>query len=333
MRHNRLRSWWLTVSVLTGGEQLQSVQADEVLPPRETCEMHRLASVNLKRTSTGSILVPVSINGVAAFMYLEIASHLSLITQQAVDRMKLPVKAFGPGVEAFSGPHKVLNYASIRDFAVGELAFRDPGLLIDPQIAKLASDDSDDVVGLLGNGLLWTMDLELDLAAGKLNFYEPGKCTHPVYWATEFEVVPLQRNPLGEFFFPMKLDGRKIEATFSTGTTVTTLSTDVTRRVYGFDKDSTGIETQKDSNGMVVASYRAMKMSTSGLSVIDERVKLVDPPHRCQLTKKADVIGYSGCLYFYPLRLGNSILEHLHIYIDTKSNRMYYTDADTKPAH
>jgi hypothetical protein len=151
MRHNRLRSWWLTVSVLTGGEQLQSVQADEVLPPRETCEMHRLASVNLKRTSTGSILVPVSINGVAAFMYLEIASHLSLITQQAVGRMKLPVKAFGPGVEAFSGSHKVLNYASIRDFAVGELAFRDPGLLIDPQIAKLASDDSDDVVGLLGN--------------------------------------------------------------------------------------------------------------------------------------------------------------------------------------
>src|SRR5258708_4404019 len=68
MRHNRLGSWWLTVSVLTGGEQLQSVQADEVLPPRETCEMHRLASVNIKRTSTGSILVPVSINGVAALI-------------------------------------------------------------------------------------------------------------------------------------------------------------------------------------------------------------------------------------------------------------------------
>ncbi len=150
----------------------------------------------------------------------------------------------------------------------------------------------------------------------------PTQCIHPVYWATEFEVVPLQRNPLGEFFFPIKLDGRKIEATFSTGTSVTTLSTDVTKRVYGFDKDSTGIETQKDSDGMVVASYRAMKMSTSGLSVIDERVKLVDPPHRCELTRKADLIG-SGCLYFYPLRLGNSILEHLHIYIDTKSNVLH----------
>jgi hypothetical protein len=333
MRHNQLRSWCLTVIVLTGGEQLQSVQADEVLPPREGCEMYRLASVNLKRTSTGSILVPVSINGVRAFMYIEIASHLSVITQQAVDRLKLPVKAFGPGVEAFSGPQRVLNYASIHDFVVGELAFRDQGLLIDPQITKSARYDTDDVVGLLGYGLLWTFDLELDLASGKLNFYEPGKCTHPVYWATEFEVVPLQRNPLGEFFFPMKLDGRKIEATFSTGSTVTTLSTDVTKRVYGFDKDSTGIETQKDSNGMVVASYRAMKMSTSGLSVIDERVRLVDPPRRCQLTRKADVIGYTGCLYFYPLKLGNSILEHLHIYIDTKANRMYYTAAGNKPAH
>jgi hypothetical protein len=333
MRHNRLRSWWLTVSVLTCGGQVQSVQADEVLPPRESCEMRRLASVNLKRTSTGSILVPVSINGVAALMYIEIASHLSVITQQAVDRMKLPVKAFGPGVEAFSGSQRVSDYALIHDFAVGELAFRDQGLLIDPQITKSARYDSDDVVGVLGNGLLWTMDLELDLAAGKLNFYEPGKCTHPVYWATEYVVVPLQRNPLGEIFFPMKLDGRKIEATFSTGNAVTTLSTDVTKRVYGFDKDTVGIETQKDSNGMVVASYRAMKMSTSGLSVIDERVRLVDPPHRCQLTRKGDVIGYTGCLYFYPLRLGNSILEHLHIYIDTKANRMYFTDAGNKPAH
>jgi len=332
MRRTLLRSWCLTVSVLTGGEQLQTVQADEVPPPHESCEMHRLASVNLKRTSTGSVLVPVSINGVAAFMYIEIASHLSVITQEAVDRMKLPVKAFGPGVEAFSGSQKILNYASIHDFAVGQLAFRDPGLLIDPQITRSASDDSD-VVGSLGNGLLWTMDLELDLAAGKLSFYEPGKCTHPVYWATEFEVVPLQRNPLGEFYFPMRLDGRKIEATFSTGTSVSTLSTDVTKRVYGFDKDSAGIETEKNSDGMVVASYRAMKMSTSGLSVIDERVSLVDPPYRCRLTRKGDVIGYTGCLYFYPLRLGNSILGHLHIYIDTKANRMYYTDAGNRPAH
>jgi len=133
MRHNRLRSWWLTVSVLTCGGQVQSVQADEVLPPRESCEMRRLASVNLKRTSTGSILVPVSINGVAALMYIEIASHLSVITQQAVDRMRLPVKAFGPGVEAFSGSQRVSEYALIHDFAVSELAFRDQGFLIDPQ--------------------------------------------------------------------------------------------------------------------------------------------------------------------------------------------------------
>jgi hypothetical protein len=109
------------------------------------------------------------------------------------------------------------------------------------------------------------------------------------------------------------------------------LTTDVTKRLYGFDKDSTGIETQRDANGVFVASYRAMKMSTSGLSVIDERVRLVDPPHQCQLTRKADVIGYTGCLYSYPLKLGNSILEHLHIYIDTKANRMYYTDAGNKP--
>jgi hypothetical protein len=60
----------------------------------------------------------------------------------------------------------------------------------------------------------------------------------------------------------------------------------------------------------------------------------VDPPSsRCQLIKRPDAIGYTGCLYHYPLALGNSILEKLHIYIDTKGNQMYYTgNSATDPA-
>jgi hypothetical protein len=132
---------------------------------------------------------------------------------------------------------------------------------------------------MLGIDLLWKMDLELDLAHLKLNLYEPSRCSgQVVYWASQYEVVPLLRDAFGDFYFPMELDGRKLEAMLSTERSVSTLSTDVTKRVYGFDKDSPGVESETDESGKTIAQYRAMRLTAAGLSVTDEKVRLTDPP-------------------------------------------------------
>jgi hypothetical protein len=100
----------------------------------------------------------------------------------------------------------------------------------------------------------------------------------------------------------MELDGQKLEAILTTDSPVSSLSTDVTTRVYGFDKNSQGIESVADADGHVVAQYRAMKLTANGLTVADERILLTDPPkNTCRLTKKRDAIGYTDCLYRYPL--------------------------------
>jgi len=50
------------------------------------------------------------------------------------------------------------------------------------------------------------------------------------------------------------------------------------------------------------------------------------------LTKKGDVIGYTDCLYRYPLQLGSDVLQRMHVYIATKENMMYFTgNADESP--
>jgi len=88
-----------------------------------------------------------------------------------------------------------------------------------------------------------------------------------------------------------------------------------------------------DADGHDVSEYRAMKLTASGLTVMDEKIKLIDPPNNtCRLTKKADAIGYTDCLYRYPLRLGSDVLRRLHVYIATKENMMYFTGtADETP--
>jgi hypothetical protein len=260
-------------------------------------------------------------------MYLEIANPFSSMFQQSVDRLALPTTEIAKGLDITFGSKRVRHYATATDFTLGGIQFPRQNFLIEPELQKSATHDSVEVIGLMGIDLLWAMDIELDLVHSKLNLYEPGRCAgRVVYWATQYNLVPLQRDAFGEFYFPMELDGRKLEATISTATSVTTLSTDVTKRVYGFDKGSPGVESTTDGSGKEIAQYRAMRLTAAGLSVADENVRLIDPPSdTCRLARKNDAIGYTGCLYRYPLKLGSDVLKKLHIYIAAKENLMYFT--------
>jgi hypothetical protein len=174
-----------------------------------TCEAHQLASLDLEITDGGAVLVPVTVNRARVYMYLEIASPLTAVSEQAVERFALQRTDIGKGLEITAG----------------------------------------------------------------------GK------------------------------------------------------RVYGFDKNSSGIESVADGDGHTISQYRSMELTASGLKVVDEKIKLTDPPNNtCGLAKKGDAIGYTDCLYRYPLRLGSDILQRLHVYIATKENMMYFTgNADESP--
>jgi hypothetical protein len=68
-------------------------------------------------------------------------------------------------------------------------------------------------------------------------------------------------------------------------------------------------------------------LTTNGLTLMDETVMLTDPSSNiCRLAIKSEgAVGYTDCVYRYPLHLGNSLLEKLHVYIATKENILYYT--------
>jgi hypothetical protein len=291
-----------------------------------SCGSRKLASLELKILPDGNVLVPVVFQGTAAYMYLEIGSVLTMVSQQAVDRFALHTSEL-PADFILAGAQQVRKSAAVSDIAIGEVHSPDNHFPVDPVSSTSSRYSSADIIGMLGVNLLWQMDIELDLSHKRFDLYSPNKCAeHAVYWTGHYEVVPLRRGPLGEFYFPMELDGRKIEASFSSGSSVTTLTTDVTKRVYGFDRDSPDVESVTDQEGHTSSQFRAMRMTASGLQVIDEKVRLLDP-HKstCRLMKKADAIGYENCFGVYPLRLGRSVLEKLHIYIATEENRLYFT--------
>ncbi len=315
---------WLTPAApYAGNSRANDFRASASTDP---CELHRRVSVTVDIPESGRVFVPVELNKTSAFMYLDIGSPFSLLSQQAMTRFEWVGTAMGKGMEITSGTRRVEQFADI-DFTLGELSYRRAHFLIDPNSEVGARYSRPEVVGIMGMDLLWKMDLELDLAHRKLNLYEHSQCGRRVFDdADNVNTVPLRRDAFGNVFFPMELDGRKLEALLATSAPETTLSTDVTKRVYGFDRNSSGIESVTDLNGHGIAQYRAMQLTASGMTLIDEKIRLTDPPDdACHLTRKADAIGYTGCLYRYPLRLGIDVLSRMHVYIATQENFMYYT--------
>jgi hypothetical protein len=323
------RIWRHRVALIFLMLPVASLSPAKASPPAtqsQACEAHQLASLDLKVLDNGQVLVPVTVNNAPFYMYFEIASPFTAVSEQAVMRFALQRTNIGKGLDITSGDKRVQQYATM-NFQLGDVMYSEEHILIDPQSSAPRRYTQTDIIGFLGIDFLWTMDLDLDLAHGKLDLYEPSKCPgREVYWSSQYSVVPLRRDAFGNFFFPMELDGRRLEATLTTDSSASSLSTDVTKRVYGFDKNSGGIESVTDVDGHVVAQYRAMKLTASGLTVVDEKIKLTDPPNNtCRLTKKLDAIGYTDCLYRYPLRLGGDVLRRLHVDIATKENTMYFT--------
>ena len=274
----------------------------------------------------GSVLVPVSAHQTPLYMYLEIANPLSSVSEQAATRFALPRTDIAKGLDIGVGGRRVEQYATL-SFQLGDIHFAQEHILIGPDTASTQRHGNPDVIGVLGMDLLWKMDIELDLRHKKMILYQPSTCGgEAVTWSNHHFDVPLQRDAFGSFFFPMELDGKKLEATLTTNDSVSSLSTDVTRRIYGFDRNSTDIETVADEEGKASSQYRAMKLTSGGLTLIDEKIKLTEPPgHTCRLTRRNDAIGYTGCFFRYPLRLGNDVLQRLHVYLATQENMMYFT--------
>jgi hypothetical protein len=242
----------------------------------------------------------------------------------------------GPRNVHFGGK-LISEYAVAQILTFGTLQMLHAQFLLVPRTAESSalSDPGADV-GAIGLDMFSKVDFELDFMNKKLNLYSQEHCPGSVvYWANNYASTPFRRGAMGEAYFPFEIEGKKIEASLSTGTSITTLTTDATKRLYGFDEHSADIETRKDSEGNVTAQYRAMAITTPGLNVTNTQIQLAQRPMKecsLQLRGRGDgVAQYFNCTGSEaPLHIGLNVLEKLHLYFATKENVLYFTAADAQ---
>jgi hypothetical protein len=297
------------------------------------CKLKRDASVELKLIGN-EILIPVAIENKPALMLLNISSAATVMWEPSAREFGLTPRPVAVSAQVFFGKKSITKYASTRSLDLGRIRFSAGQILLTAAPESLPRTlDEVPIVGAIGMDFFAHRDFELDFKNRRLTLYSQDHCPgHVVYWTNDYAFAPLRRAPLGNFHFPMELEGKKIETTLATGNAFTTLTTDVTKRLYGFDEHSEDIETEQEADGHTRSHYRAMALTTPGLQVTNSKVELIPRPDPCHLDigwGRDPVAQYSGCIGGEaPLRLGMNVLQKLHLYFATKESVMYFSAAD-----
>jgi hypothetical protein len=304
--------------------------------PNVDCRLKRLASLDLSVSPT-RVYVPVVVDGTPAWMTLNIHSSMTVMWRPSAARLRLKMQSLQGFQNIHFGNKQISESAVAQVLALGTLQLLKAQFLLVPvtaaESAELSNPSMD--VGALGLDMFSKVDFELDFANKKLNLYSQEHCPGAVvYWADSYASAPFRRGSLGEAYFPFEIEGKKIAASLSTGTSITTLTTDATKRLYGFDEHSADIDTSRDSQGNVTAQYRAMAITTPGLKVTNTQIQLAKPVKECslQLRGRGDgVAQYFNCIgNEAPLHIGLNVLEKLHLYFATRENVLYFTAADAQ---
>jgi hypothetical protein len=265
-------------------------------------------------------------------MVLDTADALSSIIERAAARLALHTKEMPFHADVRFGNKSIRKVATAKGMSFGNAHINTVDLSVIPNDTIGTYQQDARIIGILGMDLLSHVDIELDTAHRKLNLFSQDHCPGDVvYWSDTYDSAPIRLGELGELYFPMDLDGKKIETALATGRTTTTLSNDVTRKLYNFDSHSPEVETEIDAAGNTKAHYRAMKISGQGIEIINARIALIDKQVGgiCYLSKRAGAVAYDGCFGVHPLMLGRSVINKLHLYIATKEKMLYFTPAES----
>jgi aspartyl protease len=303
--------------------------------PAQQCGLKVEADLDVTSTPGGLIRVPVSINGTDAWMLLNTGSAFTFVSDAATKafNLKRGPLPFGTGLSA--GGKAVTEMVTIDSLRLGHLEFRSATVGLDstrtsePPPVELGRP----VVGRLGFDLFHSADFELNLAAKKLLVFSTDHCRGKVvYWTQDFTAVPFGLDPLGALYFPLELDGKRVEAALSTGYPSSTIDSNVTRRVFGFDEKSPEVSRETPASGSEEASFRAMSLTASGLNIRNVPLQLFKGNPECgqqlRSTNKVAAVGYSQCTGVFPMKLGIDLLTKLRIYVASKERVIYLSRAD-----
>ena len=142
-----------------------------------SCSLLRYASVDMTTGPSGSVTVPVKVNGRSLPFLIDTGGFFGGITEATVKAMNLPLQRLPPFTGfVFYGGAEVTRETVADTYALGELVAKNVEIPVLPS-AVLPPDS----VGLIAGNVLSHYDVELDFYNQKLNLFAPKHCPAGVF--------------------------------------------------------------------------------------------------------------------------------------------------------
>ena len=208
------------------------------------CGTFRLGETTVA-TLHNAPIVTVLVNGAPATLLLDTGAETTILTPAVAQRIgaQPPRVEFQRQLQGVAGSLQT-SEVELRSLTVGGVAIPWRRVRVAPvNVANVFSGPLD---GVLGADSLSSFDIDLDLPGHRMIFYEKQTCPDagPV-WTQPYTRIAAGRSTGDHLFFPVQLDGQRIDAFVDTGSQFTVLSTraalalGVTEAVLAHDRGAT----------------------------------------------------------------------------------------------
>jgi hypothetical protein len=324
---------FLAAALLLGLELSAQAQEPKLPAPDNSCGMKKLATVEVGGSEIGQLLVPVTMAGHDVWMSLALQGGILTLYGAAIANWHLETIPMANGSRYITFNGKQVHDMVHADFTLGGHGFRQWPMIVVPaaDLPVVPSYEGKPIVGQLAAVILTAVDTELDLAQNRITLFEQVKCgSDAVYWGGSVTAIHFEFDQTGLLHFPMLLDDQEIQTSLDTSAKASRISSEVTKKFFGFDEHSPDVQSEALPDGTHSHSYRAMDLSAKGLEIKNARIELW-PTKICRPDRSVSRLDGIGCTDVYgitPFAIGTDLLKQLHIYIATKEHMIYFTRVD-----
>lgn len=316
---------WLGALAIMLGAGASSATAEE-------CVVGQYGSLDMIQGFGDLIVVKAAINGQEKNFLVTTGRGVSSVTPSVVEELglvpnDLPARR---QIYDFRG-NRFRRFVTLSTVNVAGSTGENFDFLIEPDPDAIDPR----IAGQIAKNILGNFDIDFDFAAKKLNLMSQEHCEgRVVYWSNAFADVPFTLDKNGNILVPMTLDGKEIEAMIDTAAPNTLLDRAVSRKLFGIDEDSPGVEKIPDAPADSPAQYRYRfkSLAVKGISVTNPMIDLftnaMKRGFRRQTAGKlsTDPVYGAGELKTADLVLGLNVLRKLHLYIAYAEQKLYVTE-------
>ncbi len=195
------------------------------------CKMQTMGEIHVTLDGDGLPVVDSRIEGQPVKMLLDTGAFDNILILSAAEKMGLkgvPV----PGLRMFGAGGIVdVNVVKVRELQLDHVAIPNVDMLVPRQGGPTGEPD---LAGLIGATTFWPYDVEFDLGAGVVRFFQSDcKGDELVYWDGAYSVAPMQGTSGvidRRYLISVKLNGRDMIADLDTGSPVSIVTVDAAAR-------------------------------------------------------------------------------------------------------